>query len=140
MNAWVKRIEELEAWVNDLQSGMYINCVYCGHRYGPKESTPFSMADVLKEHIEQCPKHPMSALKQKVSELEAENAGLKKQREETIQYFEGDDGLVTEFEARIKSLTDAITDMVDCLTGEVLKADIKAAKSIAKQALKGGER
>jgi hypothetical protein len=27
--------------------------------------------------------------------------------------------------------------MVDCLTGEVLKADIKAAKSIAKQALKG---
>ena len=49
-------------WINDLQSGMYINCVYCGHRYGPKEDTPMAMADVLKEHISKCPKHPMSAL------------------------------------------------------------------------------
>jgi hypothetical protein len=51
----------------------------------------------------------------------------------------GDDPieLVLFLKARIKELTDAITDMVDCLTGEVLKADIKAAKSIAKQALKG---
>lgn len=53
--------DKLETWVNDLQSGMYINCVNCGHRYGPK--VPATMADVLKEHIEQCPEHPMSALK-----------------------------------------------------------------------------
>ena len=46
--------------VDDLQSGMYINCVYCGHRYGPKDEVEATMADALKEHIEQCPKHPMS--------------------------------------------------------------------------------
>jgi hypothetical protein len=56
--------ERLQNWVNDLQSGMYINCVYCGHRYGPSPETPVAMADVLKEHIEVCPKHPMSKLKE----------------------------------------------------------------------------
>lgn len=56
--------ERLNAWVNDLQSGMYINCVYCGHCYGPQDKVPCSMAEALKKHIEQCPKHPMSALKQ----------------------------------------------------------------------------
>lgn len=60
--------ETLQQWVNDLQSGMYVNCVYCGHRYGPSETTPVSMADALKEHIENCPKHPMSALKAQLAE------------------------------------------------------------------------
>ena len=59
----IKQLEtdkkQLQEWVNDLQSGMYINCVYCGHRYGPKENTPVSMAEVLKRHIEKCPKHPL---------------------------------------------------------------------------------
>lgn len=50
----------MQRWVNDLQSGMYINCVYCGHRYGPNSEVPAAMADVLKEHIEQCPRHPLS--------------------------------------------------------------------------------
>lgn len=59
-----KEIERLKQWVNDLQSGMYVNCVYCGHRYGPESETPTSMADVLKEHIEHCKDHPMSKLKQ----------------------------------------------------------------------------
>lgn len=64
-------VERLTAWVNDLQSGMYVNCVYCGHRYGPESTTPVAMAGVLKAHIEQCPKHPMSALKARVEVLEA---------------------------------------------------------------------
>ncbi len=50
-------------WVKDLQSGMYINCVYCGHRYGPADEVPASMAEALKNHVENCPEHPMSALK-----------------------------------------------------------------------------
>lgn len=50
-------------WVADLQSGLYVNCVYCGHRYGPREDTPVAMADVLKQHIEQCPEHPLSKLR-----------------------------------------------------------------------------
>lgn len=61
--------EELVQWVNDLQSGMYVNCVYCGYRYGPKDEVPESMAEVLKKHIEECPKHPMSKLKKENEEL-----------------------------------------------------------------------
>lgn len=65
-NERVDEIERLNEWINDLQSGMYVNCVYCGHRYGPKEDTPVAMADILKEHIEKCPKHPMSEMKNKL--------------------------------------------------------------------------
>ena len=64
-------VGRLQAWINDLQSGMYINCVYCGHQYGPNSETPATMADVLKQHIGQCLKHPMSALKQEIEHLEA---------------------------------------------------------------------
>jgi len=53
----------LQTWVNDLHSQMFINCVYCGHRYGPNPGTPVSMSDILTTHIETCPEHPMSKLK-----------------------------------------------------------------------------
>lgn len=59
-----KEIRRLREWVNDLHSGMYINCVYCGHRYGPNSEVPASMADVLKAHVEKCPAHPMSKLRE----------------------------------------------------------------------------
>jgi hypothetical protein len=58
-------------WVRDLQSGMYVNCVYCGHRYGPGETTPVSMADALKAHVEACPQHPMSQLKTALARVRA---------------------------------------------------------------------
>jgi len=32
---YARTCSERAAWVNDLQSDMYVNCVYCGHRYGP---------------------------------------------------------------------------------------------------------
>lgn len=59
----ITEVQRMRAWVNDLQSGMYINCVYCGHRYGPDPGAPVAMADVLKEHIQACPEHPMAKLK-----------------------------------------------------------------------------
>lgn len=68
LQADLKRYKE---WVNDLQSGMYVNCIYCGYRYGPADKVPVSMAEVLKQHIEQCPEHPMSKLKAKNAELES---------------------------------------------------------------------
>ena len=71
-------IDRLMQWVSDLQSGMYVNCVYCGHRYGPGETTPVSMADALRAHVEACPKHPMSALKAECDRLRAENARFRK--------------------------------------------------------------
>ena len=63
-------IPQLEQWISDLQSGMYVNCVYCGHRYGPKDSVPTTMADALKKHVEQCLKHPMSALRSQLADLQ----------------------------------------------------------------------
>ena len=62
-------IGKLRQWVDDLQSGMYINCVYCGHRYGPGDNTDCSMAEILKQHIENCADHPMSILKKEIEEL-----------------------------------------------------------------------
>lgn len=52
----------LRQWVSDLQSGMRINCVYCGHDYGPKHSTPYTKAEILRQHIAACPEHPMNKL------------------------------------------------------------------------------
>jgi hypothetical protein len=57
-----ENVHGLSQWVADLQSGMYVNCVYCGHRYGPDSDTPVAMADILKEHIAECPKHPLSIM------------------------------------------------------------------------------
>ena len=72
-----------EQWIADLQSGLYINCVYCGHRYGPRETTPPilkeaspPMAEVLKEHIKTCPQHPMSVLRGFLTHLIAAVDGL----------------------------------------------------------------
>lgn len=64
-----QEIKKLRQWIDDLQSGMYINCVYCGHQYGPKDEVPASMSEVLKEHVESCPEHPMSKLKQENAKL-----------------------------------------------------------------------
>jgi len=58
----VEHTKRLQQWVSELQSGMYINCVYCGHRYGPDDEID-NMQDALKAHIEVCPEHPMSKLK-----------------------------------------------------------------------------
>jgi len=69
-----EKIARLEGWVRDLQSGMYINCVYCGHRYGPEDKVPSSMADMLKRHVAQCPEHPMAKC---VKALEAASHGLR---------------------------------------------------------------
>lgn len=69
-----QEIARLKRWVSDLQSGMYINCVYCGHRYGPEKDTPAVMADVLKHHIARCPEHPLSRA---IAMLEAASHGLR---------------------------------------------------------------
>lgn len=76
-----EEFKRLRQQVNDLQSGMWVNCVYCGHRYGPRESTAatlqeagtnMTMAEALTKHIESCPEHPMSKLKLRVKELESQ--------------------------------------------------------------------
>ncbi len=76
IEAQQREITQMQQWVNDLQSGMYVNCVYCGHRYGPEDKVTASMADALKEHVEQCPKHPMSKLKEESQYLKKRNKQL----------------------------------------------------------------
>lgn len=70
------RVRELETevarltqWVHELQSGMYINCVYCGHRYGPADQVPATMQQALYAHIAECPKHPLSKALRENNEL-----------------------------------------------------------------------
>lgn len=52
--------EHLKRWIRDLQSGQYINCVYCGHNYGPNDQG--AAADVLRRHVTSCPEHPLAQL------------------------------------------------------------------------------
>jgi hypothetical protein len=53
-------LARLRQWVHDLQSGMYVNCVYCGYRYGPNGDTAVTMQDALYAHVRSCPKHPLA--------------------------------------------------------------------------------
>ena len=76
-NDLFEQVQSLKLWVEDLQSGTYVNCVYCGHRYGPSDEVPVSMAEILKEHIEECPAHPMSKMKEDLKRVESENKALR---------------------------------------------------------------
>lgn|GEM_PF-4605749 len=63
-----QEIHQLTQWIHDCQSGMYINCVYCGHRYGPADEVPATMQEALYEHIATCPKHPLSKAQAETAE------------------------------------------------------------------------
>lgn len=100
-------VEEARRWVNDLQSGMYINCVYCGHRYGPKDKVPCTMADALKQHIEQCPKHPMSSLRAELADLKdgltaAHMDGFASGKAEAKEMLRKRDGQLEELRAKLE--------------------------------------
>jgi|GEM_PF-2607979 len=98
-----ERAEQLRQWVHDCQAGMYINCVYCGHRYGPDDEVPATMAEVLKEHIEQCPEHPMSALKAERDQLAEENALLRRALLSEEELTKEEQEMVRKLEAVIAS-------------------------------------
>lgn len=61
----------LTNWKNDLLSGMYVNCIYCGHNYGLTEFTPEIMDEELARHVEHCERHPLHEAKETISNLEA---------------------------------------------------------------------
>jgi len=72
-----KKIKQLKDWISDLQSGMYVNCVYCGHRFKPNPEAFPSQAEVLREHMEKCPEHPLFKAKQTIERLGKEKEWLK---------------------------------------------------------------
>ena len=51
-----------------------VTCVYCGHEY-PNE-TPTHGAQVLKDHIKVCKKHPMREAEEKINILRTALVGL----------------------------------------------------------------
>jgi DNA-directed RNA polymerase subunit RPC12/RpoP len=74
-NELLEENKKLESWIDELQSGMWINCVYCGHRYGPNagpntKDFNLTMRKALEQHISECPKHPLSAAKQQIADHE----------------------------------------------------------------------
>lgn len=56
-------------WIMDLQSGMYVNCVYCGHRYGPYGEKPAQEA--LTRHVDNCEHHPLFKARQTIASMQA---------------------------------------------------------------------
>lgn len=64
--------KRLNKWVDDLQAGMSINCVYCGHNYGPDDGDHLNtMREALHAHVAKCPKHPLSRCRKLARELAA---------------------------------------------------------------------
>lgn len=57
----------LQRWVRDLQSGMSLNCVYCGFRHEGRTDVP--AVDALTAHVQVCPHHPLAALRRAVRQL-----------------------------------------------------------------------
>lgn len=57
-----------------------LTCVYCGHAYPP--GTPSHGSNVLTAHIKVCPSHPMRALEEENTRLEAELKRFKAQPQE----------------------------------------------------------
>ncbi len=51
-----------------------VTCVYCGHEY--PDGTPTAKAEALTEHIQQCEKHPMTALQKRYEIVRAALVGL----------------------------------------------------------------
>lgn len=118
-----KEVERYKKWVDDLQAGMYVNCVYCGHRYGPADEVSASKADLLTQHIEKCPAHPMSGLKEENERLKAECASVKNALRwlKSISYSREDD-LELWPSAETRELVDAALSV---RAGETLLAKLR---------------
>ena len=63
-----EEIKTLKGWINGLPQ-LYVNCVYCGHRFKPNPEVFPSQTDVVREHMEKCSKHPLFQANQKIKEL-----------------------------------------------------------------------
>lgn len=126
-------IEQLRNWVNDLQSGMFINCVYCGHRYGPSATTPSTAAEILKMHIERCPKHPMSQLKSEIEQLrkdwEERNHRVGELADEKRKVLQRRDDIITEIE-QLRKERDALRDALKFYAGHNYGPTIDGEQSL----------
>jgi hypothetical protein len=104
------RAAALERWIDDLQAGTWVTCVYCGHRYGPRDVAPTSipeasapsMREALEQHVASCPRHPMAALKRRLGEVER-LARAAAHALRSYQYGNGSAELAAEVAGRIEA-------------------------------------
>ena len=91
-----KEIESLQQWIRDVQGKTFVNCIYCGHRYGAASITPVALADIMKQHVAQCPKHPLSVTKKSLEEAATllETVSINAERQRRVLKWLGD-GTVT---------------------------------------------
>jgi len=90
MEAMSATITRLRCWVDDLHSEMYINCVYCGHRYGPDTKETRAMSEVLHAHVAVCPEHPLSAALAEIEQLKQDMEPFMAQITQAKTYTEAD--------------------------------------------------
>ncbi len=133
-----EKCERLQSQVNDLHAGCYINCVYCGHRYGPDPGTPVAMADVLKAHIEECPDHPMSELKRRAETyregLEEIQGSCEAYPESVFPEMESDDW------TRVRFIVENAGYTLDRLSASYLRMHKRHHLGIARETLEKGEK
>lgn len=126
--------EELEQWVDDLQSGMYINCVYCGHRYGPNSVGKTTMRKALGKHISKCPKHPLSAAKAEITVLKESVESWKREYRLINAAQIAAEERVKELEAENKRLKEALENVLLAVDHEDYYND--AVLDVAREAIK----
>ncbi len=63
-------VKEKDEWIDRLEDGRIVTCVYCGHAYPPE--TQRSKRKILYEHIKLCPKHPLRHAEEQIATLIAE--------------------------------------------------------------------
>jgi len=85
----MSQMGSLLEWIDDLHSGMYINCVFCGHRYGP-DTEEGVMSDVLHEHIAVCPEHSLSEALAEIEQLKKDMEPFMAQITQAKTYTEAD--------------------------------------------------
>lgn len=68
-----------------------ITCAFCGHEYPP--GTPSANHAALAEHVEVCPKHPATKIREERDHWRSE---LRELRESIRQLADHDDYLVTQ--------------------------------------------
>ena len=120
--------EQLEQWIDDLQSGMYINCVYCGHRYGPNSGPStkkfnITMRKALEEHISSCPKHPLSAAKAEITVLKESVESWKREYRLINAAQIAAEERVKELEAENKRLREALEYIHEYWNGDYNDAE-----------------
>lgn len=109
-------IDRLNKWVSDLQSHLYINCVYCGHRYAP--GTGPAMQQVLYDHIKVCPKHPLAAALKEIERLKEELKNYDEATARDVKYVESIRNIMDERGRDIETLQAKIAELKAAATGE----------------------